>query len=136
MGRHKDFDAARAEHAGEPLTFTLGGREWHCVTDLPITPVLDVADVLDLDEMDPAAMRAITSLLTCVVVPDEREAFTETLRTEGVGIRTLMEVISWAMEELSGRPLPSASPSPLVESPGGEPSRVVSLSQAPETRSA
>lgn len=130
--RHRDFDAARAEHVGEPLTFTLNGTLFTCVADVPSGPLLDMAANADL--ADAAAFSAFGEFLRSIVVPDQADDFNAALRT--VGLATLLELVSWVVGEITGRPLSVPSSSPASASSDGGSSRVVSLSPVGETRSA
>lgn len=132
MSRHRDFDAARAERALEPLTFTLGGQQFTTVPEIPVGPLLDLAS--KAGDTDAAALAAFGAFMRAIVAPGDRDRFEAVLAA--TGIATMLELVAWVIEETTGGPLPGASSSPEAPSADGEPSRVVSLSPAPETRSA
>ena len=63
MARHRDFDAARAEHAQEPLTFRLGGEDFTTSGDLPAGALLDLGAAAAGDD-DAATFGAFSSVRT------------------------------------------------------------------------
>lgn len=131
MSRHRDFDAARAEHQSEPLTFRLAGHDFETVPVIPAGPILDLA--ANADKMDADAMVAFARFLYSIVRADQVDAFTHALDTVDLG--TVLELVAWVIEETTGRPLGRHSSLPVEPSTGGEPSRRVSLTPV-ESRSA
>lgn len=115
---HRDFDAARAEQSGEPLTFTLAGQEW--VT----TPTIEAGSVFDLaalaDREDAAAIIAFRDFLLSIMAPtatdqegheyDQRLAFADSIRR--VDLPTVLAVVQWIVQETTARPFTSPSSSP------------------------
>lgn len=114
-GRFRDFDAARAERVEEPLTFKLGGYVFTCRGQIPVGPVLTLATSADLT--GPDAIRALGQFLRDLVVDDDQAEFGRVLGE--VGFDDLFAVVQWVLEEVTGRPLSSASPSPSQAQPGG-----------------
>lgn len=97
-----DFDAARAAHTGEQFTFTLAGREWSVVPDVPAFAVFDLADVQELADAD--AWTAFRDFLIGIIDPTQRDEFVPALRDAGVGIGTLLQVVKAVMEAVTARP--------------------------------
>lgn len=131
MTRFKDFDAARAEHAREPIEFKLGGEHFVARGEVPAGVVLDA--VTAGDDMQ-TQLALFATLFEAIVADLDAERFALAVRR--VDVETVFELVAWIMEEVTGRPLPSASPSPVEPSGDGPPSRVVSLSPVAEARSA
>jgi hypothetical protein len=127
MSRFRDFDAARAERAREPIEFKLGGEMFSATGDMPAGLLLDAAAGLGSD--DPAAQGAVfAALFEGIVAPEDHERFGAAVRR--VDIETVMELITWIMEEVTGRPLPMSSPSPFPRAQDGVSWRVDSSSPA------
>jgi len=132
MGAYKDFDAARAERdstVGE-LRFRLMGREFTTRTVMPALPLLDLA-AMTPESSNLDAMRALSDFLLAIV--NQRDDMRATLSE--VGFDTLFTVVAWIIEEITGRPLGSASSSPEPLSWSSSPPRVVSLSPVSEALS-
>ena len=130
MGRHRDFDASRAENNAEPLTFRLAGYDF-VIERVPAGPLLDLA--ANGDATDAAAMAAFARFLKALVRPADRDQLAAAL--DDTDLTTVLELVRWVIEESTGRPLDTPLPSPPVASEDGEPSKVVSLSPV-STRSA
>ena len=123
MARHRDFDAARAEQAGEPLTFLLDGYTFACPPQMPAGPLLDLAALAD--ESDQAKMLgAFARFLRALVVPADRGRLDEALSI--VTIDVIVDVARWLIEEQTGRPLGLLSASDGSSSPPGLSSTVAS----------
>lgn len=133
MARHRDFDAARNEATAEPLTFTLGGREFHCRPVLPAGVLLDMAATTHGSDME--AFASFTKFLDAVIAPEDLDAFHDALGTT-IDLWMLLELVQWIIVEATGRPFPNASSSPEPPSEIGEEPKVVSLQPVTEARSA
>ncbi len=133
MGRYRDFDAARAERAGEQIEFKVGGEEFAVDGTLPGGVILELAEAMASGDQF-AAMGLTAELFKGIVRPEDTDRFAAAVRT--VDMMTMLDLLSWIIEEATGRPLPNASPSEPASSEGGSPSRVVSLSPAKGARSA
>lgn len=132
MSRHRDFDAARAEIEGPPLTFTLCGEEFRCRAKIPAGPILKLASQHDLQGLE--AIDALGQFLYSIVVPDQADTLRKVI-DEDVTVPLAVEIVAWVIEESTGRPLPMLSDLPLPASEDGPSSNLVSLSPA-ESRSA
>lgn len=127
MSRFKDFDAARAEARGEPLTFKLGGEMFTACAELPAGVLLDMgAAFTSQDAM--AGFDLFTELFQVIVAPDDQERFAAAVRT--VGLSTVMDLVQWIVEESTGRPFETPSPSPHRSVTGGGSSNGDSVSWA------
>lgn len=108
MERYRDFDVARAEHEGEPIRFRLAGREFETLTFMPAGPLLDLA--ANGDKAGAAGFAAFGTFLNAVVVEDHRDALRDAMAE--VDFPTVREVVTWILQESTGRPLSSAETSP------------------------
>lgn len=130
MSRFRDFDAARAERASEPLEFKLGGELFTASGDMPAGLLLDAAASMH----DPNAQGDVfQALFNGIVAEEDHERFAAAVRR--VDMQTVVDLVEWIMEEVTGRPLPSASPSLAQLSTNGSPSKVASppLAWSPST---
>lgn len=118
MQRFRDFDAARAEHTGEPLRFRLAGREFETLPFLPAGALLDLA--AQQGRMGAQGFAAFGEFLRAAVVEDQRDDLREAMNR--VDFPTVREVVSWILEESTARPLSSASDSPQSVSWSSPPS--------------
>ncbi len=132
MSRHRDFDAARAEHAGEALTFRLAGRDFTTVPQIPAGVLLDLASYEDRP-LDGFAFQLFGRFLRSIVVPEQQGAMREAM--DEVGLDVVFDIVNWVIGEVTARPLPNASPSDGSPSPTGEPLRVAWSSPAEEALS-
>ena len=115
MSRHRDFDAARAEHQGEPLPFRLAGREF-TVARVPAAPMFDLAQATATG--DSLATIAAFGVLLYKAVPEDQHA---ELRAslEEIELPTALEVVNWLIGESMNRPLGSAGGSSDTGSSNG-----------------
>ena len=127
MARFKDFDAAEAERKGEPITFALGGREWHA-THVNAANFLTFARTIS--EGGNAAVSGFDDYITGTLAEEERKDFHRVLGEKDVSLATLMELGQWIVEQASGNPTAVASPSPEAPSKNGRPLRVYSREPA------
>lgn len=140
MPRHRDFEAARAEARGEPITFTLDGAgPFRVVETIPAGLLFDLVEALPDEDAAPEravdAFRAFSAFLVAVVVEEHRAAFRAAIAE--TTFETLSDLAAWVMEEVSGRPLSPASSSESSPSRSGLSSRSVSLAPVePKVRSA
>lgn len=128
---HRDFAAARAEHTDEPITFVLGGQGFTCRRNMPAGHLLDLAAVED----NPAALVAY---LKASMADDDWERFDELVHDpdalgadQPVDVALLGEIVSWIVEEQTGRPT-----SPPVRSVHGRSSSGPSSKGSARKRSA
>lgn len=133
MSRYRDFDAARAEHAAEPLTFRLAGRDFTTLPVIPAAVLLDLA-AHSGQEVNGEAFHLFGECIRSLVVPEQRDAMNEALHE--IGVDEMFAVVHWVMEELTGRPLDSAASSPDSPSKPGEPLSLAWRQRDEEARSA
>lgn len=93
-----DFD--HDDDAGEELTFTLAGRVWHAVGDVPAGIVFDLAEKESLE--DASAWIAFRDFLAGVVIEDERAEFL--VAVQQVGLKRLLRVTQAVLAAVTGRP--------------------------------
>ena len=122
MTRHRDFDVARAEHVGEPLTFRLAGRDF-TIPEVPAGPLLELAASLGTGNI---AVR-FGSFLFAVLPEDQHETLVAALGE--VNVATALDVATWIIEESLNRPLESASDSEPGPSPNGAASKLAAVSE-------
>ena len=124
MTRHRDFDAARAEHVGDPLTFRLAGRDF-TIERIPAGPLLELS--AQSDQEGAAAMAAFARFLGVLVVPDQRDELRNAL--DEVELQTVLEIVQWVVGEATARPLARPSSSPVVPSPDSPQSKLARASE-------
>lgn len=124
MDRFRDFDAARAEREQEPLTFRLEGRDFTTPGTVPAGVLLDIGRAVAAGNQM-AMFTATAEFFEHLVPDDQAEEFAAAVRT--TDMETMLDLVSWIIEEATGRPLPSASSSASPSSTDTPPSRVVSL---------
>ena len=100
----RDFDAARAEAAGEPVVFRVAGREWTVPRHVPGGAILDLVANADAGNDTAAQARAAGALWRFLVacLGDQAEEFRTLTATTPLG--TLVELAMWLVEELTGVP--------------------------------
>lgn len=123
MSRHKDFDAARAENVGEPLTFRLAGRDF-TIERVPVGPLLDLAAQSDLSGAE--AMAAFARFLVTLVVEEQRDEMRAAL--DDTDLETVFGIAQWVIEEVTARPLGQSSGSPSLRSVDGPASKLAAAS--------
>lgn len=121
MSRHKDFDAARAESVGEPLTFRLAGYDFETVGEIPAGPLLDMAASVTSGS-DVTGLSALQAFFAAIIPEERAKDFNDAIRK--VGLTTMLELIQWIVEETTGRPLTSASSSAGPPSSNGAASKL------------
>ena len=70
MGRYRDFDAARAERAGEQIEFKVGGEEFAVDGTLPGGVILELAEAMASGDQF-AAMGLTAELFKGIVRPED-----------------------------------------------------------------
>lgn len=121
MSRFRDFDAARAAAAGDPLTFKLGGELFTASGELPAGVLLDLGRAV-ADDNTMVAIDLMQEFFESIVGADDEERFAKAMRR--VGLETVTALVQWIVEESTGRPFVSASSSPRSSVEGGESSRL------------
>ncbi len=103
MVRHKDFGSG--DDTVEPLTFTLHGEEFVCFPQVPGKFLLDLAKNSSSDDPGENA-EIITKFFSQVLEDESYERFQALLEDKHrvVTMDVLGEIVSWLMEEYSGRP--------------------------------
>jgi hypothetical protein len=132
MSPSREFGAALRESRGEPITFKFAGTgPWRCVRALPWSFFEDMLALQRAGDDEGIALK-IGPFFRTVVVPEQREAFErdvlDQLMTPGAQ-EVIVEVVSWLIEQYTGRPTERPSASPPTQPSAGERSRVVSLSR-------
>lgn len=104
-----DFDAvlaAKLEEAGTGPSYKLLGRTWQC---LALAPAHTLRNLISEENSVEGTFKYLTELL----VPEQREAFAETvLANDVVDLDILSQVVTYLTEKYNGRPFEPASPSP------------------------
>lgn len=116
MSRFRDFDAARAEFAKDPVAFQLGGYRFEC---LPLLP----ADTLFayLGSNGVGARDAHEAAVAFVVAQLADEADIDRFRKAlgAADYTTAVALVEWMVEEYTGRPTQRPPGSPDGGSTGG-----------------
>lgn len=128
--RHRDFDAARAEMAREPLTFKFNDVTF-TVGAVGAGALLDLIASMEGTEVETVA--AFGRFVLGVVVEEQRDQFREALNA--MSFNELDTLARWVIEESIGRPLPTGSPSEPSASEPSEPLPTASLNPVGETPS-
>lgn len=124
MSRHRDFDAARAENVGDPLTFRLAGRDF-TVTRLPAGPLLDLANDADLEGA--AAFAAFSKFLLKIVADEHEDEMRAALNESDLMV--VFDVVRWVIEESTARPLSEQASVPVLQSPNGAASKLAAVTE-------
>lgn len=108
--RHKSFTSK--PRIQTPVTFELDGEAFTAKPAIPGALLLDFIADADSDDGGRAA-QALIDFVTNVIVPDDRERFTQLVRDEEriVEIETLAEVVEFLVEEYASRPTESPADS-------------------------
>ena len=113
--RHKSFQTINIDDS-EPLTFDLGGEEFHCYAEVQGKTILDVIRIAaEGDEDTRGALMAVSVLdfFEKVMPPDEHERFNKLMEDPKriVPMEVLSEIMSWLIEEYTNRPTEPSSAS-------------------------
>lgn len=103
MVRFKDFGSGTTDV--EPITFKLHGEEFTCFPQVPGKFLLDLAKKSSSD--DPGENSEIVTGFFSQVLEDESYVRFQALLDDKhrvVTMETLGEIVTWLMEEYSGRP--------------------------------
>lgn len=102
--RYKDFGAGK-EVPSEPLVFKLHGEEFTAIPTIQGKVLMDLVSKSQSED-SVEAMSVISTFFDNVLVEESLERFNALLSDKKriVTMETLGEVISWLIEEYSGRP--------------------------------
>jgi hypothetical protein len=147
VSRHFDFTAAyraaKAEHVGEPVTFTLGDEQLEEDGERVTRPVVircaepfDVVAVADFIE-EPDTLASTMRFLRAVVDEEDRERFETALhalkpRLDNEG---LAQLVRGLLSASAGRPTKPSGDSAPVSSPDGTSSNGAASARASRRRS-
>jgi len=111
--RHKSFEVRNVEEA-EPLSFDLGGEEFLCYPEVQGKTILDIMKVAAEGDEDSRGLLMAVSVLDFfvkVMPPEEYERFEKLMEDEKriVPMDVLSEIMSWLIEEYTGRPTTPSS---------------------------
>lgn len=101
--RYKDFGSAVSDK--EPIVFKLHEEEFTCIPTIQGKVLMDLVSRSQSD--DPAEAMAVVDTFFEKVLEDESlERFNDLLNAKDriVTMETLAEIITWLVEEYSGRP--------------------------------
>lgn len=101
--RHRSFSVKHEEQS--PLTFDLEGQTFEARPAIPGAVLLDLVAVAG-DE-GAAGAGSIISFFEKALVPESYERFDVLIKDPEVliGIETLVEILSWLIEEYTSRPM-------------------------------
>lgn len=105
MPRFKDFGAGAALQPVESLSFKLHGEEFHCLPRLQGKIFLEFIEK-SASEDNAETAKVVSSFFSKVLTDESNVRFDALLldKDKIVTVETLSEIISWLMEEYSGRP--------------------------------
>lgn len=115
MARFKDFGSPEDSKA-ENLTFKIHDEEFTCYPAMPGKILLNFVQRSTSDDVT-AQTEAITLFFQKVLLPESYERF-DALAIDPVRVvtmDTLTKIVSWIMEEYSGRPTEGSEHSPNGE---------------------
>lgn len=153
---YREFGTATREPSRDPIEFGFAGKRFRCIDDLPFPLLEEILRKVPVDEqgrVDAARANLYGILIQVgpffrqiivdhdVVGPDGGvvayglEEFEQVLRSKANpgDVRTLMEIMTWLVEEYVGRPTEQPSASLPGAATTGVRSRVVSLSRGTVT---
>ena len=110
--RFKDFGAGTAAADFGPLSFKLHGEEFQCRPAVQGKTMLQL--VQNSNSEDGAAMaKIVDEFFATALLPDSLERFNTLLADPDkiVTVDTLTEIVSWLVEEYTGRPTQQPEPS-------------------------
>jgi hypothetical protein len=113
--RHKSFKTVDIDES-EPLTFDLGGEEFHCYAEIQGKTILDIMKVATEGDEDVRGVLMAVSVLDFfvkVMPPEEYERFEKLMEDPKriVPMDVLSEIMSWLIEEYTDRPTKPSSDS-------------------------
>lgn len=110
--RFKDFGAGTATADLGPLSFKLHGEEFYCRPAVQGKTMLQL--VQNSNSEDGAAMaKIVDEFFATALMPESLEKFNALLADPDkiVTVDTLTEIVSWLVEEYTGRPTQQPEPS-------------------------
>lgn len=126
----RDFTAARDEHDGTPLVFSLAGQEFTCRRKLAAGHLLDISAA-------GATPAAISAFLRAAMHGESWERFHDLMYDpDALGPEQpldpdlLEDICTWIVEELTARPTRPPSGSARGRSKSGRPSKATSRARS------
>jgi hypothetical protein len=109
----RDFAGQPAESDPDPITFTVAGREFRCLDEVPAAalPLLnELGTIVIPDDGDPGyraavsrwALVAVGFIRGCIVEPDEA-SFDQMITTVEVDPKIYAEIVAWLAGEYNDR---------------------------------
>lgn len=113
--RHKSFKVQNVDEL-EPLSFDLGGEEFTCYPAVQGKVILDIMKIASEGDEDTRGMMMAVSVLDFfekVMPPEEYERLGKLMEDPKriVELDVMSEIMSWLIEEYSGRPTEPSSDS-------------------------
>lgn len=136
--RHRDFSVASETRKKQPVTFTLEGQEFECVEEAPAAALTDFLGDVAGDHVGRSAA-ALVSFITSVLIDEDVPRFLDLVHSKEtiIPIETVGEIVTWLVEEYSGRPTvrPSRSRGGPRTTPAGSTDDSASLVNLPSATS-
>ena len=129
----RNFDTDRKKAVREGHSFTLGGREFRTLPDLPVSWLLRPKD----DDPEVSPLERNINFLRMLIVPEQREAFDGLLADDDVFLEAsdLLDVSKWLIGVISSnRPTSASGSSGNGAGRTGKLSRVKRSSVAPASK--
>lgn len=110
--RHKDFGPALRVAEMEPLSFELCDHTFHCFPAMTSRKLLNYARKADGADGSSAG-ETVYGFMEAAILPDQREEWNALLDDDEyvIDISLISDVVSWLVEQYSGRPTLRSSPS-------------------------
>jgi hypothetical protein len=117
----KDFGAASAEYYDDPVEFAIDGDRFSISRRVPAMVLYEHVAVHTVNEAGSAFVQVV--FLHAVVDEADLKRLDEALRRTRMSSKELGGVVSWILEEITGRPTRGSAPSDDASSPDGTTSR-------------
>lgn len=118
MSRYKDFDAAKSEAVGEPVTFTKGGEMFTLPASFPAAAMLDLLRIR-ADHGDGDMPESEIRTMTYSMLGAEQA---QRLLALPMGIDELSEILTWIFSQYGAGGEPDAGNAPMPAAAGEKPS--------------
>lgn len=102
--RFRNFDAARAERRGEPVTFQLCGQTFTTLSRIPVQ-AFEVWDQASGEGV--GQVSGLLQFILSALQPEDRPKFQKLTSADSddyIDVSDLDDLAAWLVEELSGRP--------------------------------
>jgi hypothetical protein len=113
------YKSAARRHSGKPLSFTLDGVTFTCVTEISVLDFSELASWSDLDASSPEGLAALKHFFTMLLGPVEFRRFRQHCAAHRTDDDTIVQIMGDLAEDFLGRPTSAPQPSPSTPSATG-----------------